>query len=105
MWIIKLLNCPYTTGGVFKKQIGGCKIDFERFVGTSEKNKVFRKWLDFLIEKGILNFFEKRETKSGFIDTFVIVYDKLEKKFMENELYNPTIKYFEKRKFLVRTSK
>jgi len=105
MWIIKLLNCQYIKGGIFRKQIGGCKADFERVVGIPEKNKEFRKWLNLLIDKEILEFFEKRKNVGGFIDTFVIVYKKLEKKLMKNPIYDPTIRYMERNKFLFRTVK
>jgi len=105
MWIIKLLNCQYIKGRVFRKPIGGCKADFERVVGVSEKNKEFRNWLNTLVDEGILEVFEKRKSIGGFIDTFVIVYPKLEKKFMENELYNPTIRYMQNRKFLFKVVK
>lgn len=97
-----MLDCDYIQGGIFRKQVGGCKADFERVVGVSEKNRVFRKWLDFLIEKRILVFFEKRKAIGGFIDTYVIVYPKMEKMLTENPVYDPTMNYVKRRNFVLR---
>jgi len=98
-WIVKLLNSRYLKGGILKFNGGGCKSDFEREVGASENNKEFRKWLEMLIEKGILEFFEKREVGSfgKAVDTYVVVYPKLEELLIANRLYTPTRKIFEKK--------
>ena len=57
---------------VFGKDIGGTKTDFERVCGVSYKNKEFRKWLDELIEKNVLKFFEIRKTDGGSTSTYLI---------------------------------
>jgi len=96
-WIIKLLNSEFIKGGIFRKRKGGCKSDFEREVGASESCKEFRKWLDFLIQNGILEFFEKKRIRNvKEIDTYAVNYDKLKKLLEKNPLYSLAKRVFDK---------
>jgi len=101
-WIVSLLNCQYIKGGILRREIGGCKSDFERVASVSAKNKEFRKWLNFLIEQGILEFFEKRKAIGGFVDTYVIVYPRLEFLLNENPIYDSTMNYIKKKNFVLK---
>lgn len=82
-WIVKLLNSRFIKCGIFKRQMGGCKKDFEREVGASENCKALSDWLDELIINQTLEFFEKQDR----IDYYVINKKRLLKRLEENSLY------------------
>ena len=102
LWIVKLLNSRFLRGGIFKKQIGGCKSDFEKELGLSLSNKEFRKFLNILIRDGCLEFFEKRNIGAcgKVVDTYIIIFKTLEKRLMNNILYPLSKKYFDKYKII-----
>jgi len=96
-WIVNLLNSKYLKGGFIRKQIGGCKRDFEVEAGASENDKEFRKWINLLIEEGILEFFKKKSVgTSKMVDTYVIKYNELESLLHNNPLCKPAKKVFDK---------
>ncbi len=96
-WMVNLLNSEFLKGGIFRKQISGCKNDFEVVAGASQSNKEFRKFLNELIKEDCLEFFEKKKVIGGNVDTYVIIGKLLEKRLMSNSLYSPTRKLFEKK--------
>jgi len=105
-WIVSLMNSPYLKGGILRKQIGGCKKDFERIACVAENHKIFRQWLDGLIKEGILEFFEYKDEKTRPVKTYVINGGLLEKKLSKNKLYEPVMKYMHTRKFIgIRTDR
>lgn len=101
--IVCLLNSRFVKG-LFKKP-GGCKKDFEKVCSVNEKNYEFRKWLDDLIRHGCLEFVQTIKYRGGKVDTYLVNKKFMEEKLKLNPIYNPTIRYFENNKFLIRTAK
>ena len=95
-WMVKLLNSKYRKN-VWGKTIGGCKRDFEIEGGASENDKEFNKWLNSLIEQGILVIFEMRTSGKGRpVETYIVNFKELESLLKENPLYPFAKKYFDR---------
>jgi hypothetical protein len=103
-WLVLLRN-----NNKFKKSIlpgrtiGGFKTDFEKVCNITEGDKSFREFLSELIKEGVLEFFEKRQSRGGYFDTFIINNSFLDEKIKQNSFYEPVVKYMEN-KFLLRTA-
>lgn len=91
-WIVNLLNSPFAKSGILKKREGGCKIEFERYAQAPSHNKDFRKFFDLLLNDGCIEFFERKITRGGSADTFIIHKKKLKSKLREYALWKDTIK-------------
>ena len=97
-WVINLLNSHYLKGGYFNKQKSGCKKDFEEVAGASLNSRKFGIWIDYLIKIGALEFHEIRENNmSRPINTYIIIYNKLNELLIQNSLYEPMMKYVQKK--------
>jgi len=97
-WGAKLLLSNFVRGIIFTKTRSGCKKDFERECEASENSKEFRIWLEMLIDRGILEFEERRNVGSfsNEVDTYVINKSKLEKLLSRNEVWNNIWKIFDR---------
>jgi hypothetical protein len=45
IWLMKLYNCQYIKGGLFKSPKLGCIKDFERLLNAPENDKNFNEWI------------------------------------------------------------
>lgn len=97
-WIVNLLNSDYLKGGFFKPSLGGCKKDFEKVAQAPENSKEFLKFFKELIEIGTIESCGKKSVgrSSNFVDHYLIIYVKLEKRLRSNVLYFPSKKIFDK---------
>ena len=88
-WIVNLLNSPYIKGLWGNK--GGCKKDFERISGSSENNKEFKKWFDYLLEDGAIEMFGNINTNiyGKSVSVYIIIYKKLIRILRKNDFYQP----------------
>lgn len=84
-WLVNLLTSPYVKK-IIKCQ-GGCKKDFERVSGSSENNKEFHKWFEYLISIGAIEFYQDIKTRSKTVPTYVVNYKKLSKILFMNKMY------------------
>ena len=101
-WIVNLLNSPYVKG-LFKSK-GGCKKEIERVCGSSENNREFYKWFNYLLENGAIEEFGKTDSHSKPVTAYVIIYKKMDKILIKNPLYDKITNVMDK-KFLLRASK
>ena len=81
-------------GGFFKKPEIGCKRDFEKLLGISEKNSEFSKWMNELIEEGV---FENGGTTANGKPAYFINTKKLEKRIRDNVYSDSAYNYYKKR--------
>jgi len=82
IWLMKIVICDYRKK-MFSSTSGGTKADFERVVDIRPKNKDFRSFLNDLIERGELEFFEDRE---GGGKRFIVDVGKIMKRIKKDPL-------------------
>lgn len=98
VWLFKLAESKHC-GNFLKKPISACKKDFQRFLNAPENDKNFIKWIDELIEEGVLIFSEyiKRTNGGRPISSYVVDFKKLIEKLRNNEYYDSACDFFERR--------
>ena len=74
LWIVKLLKA---------RKFSGCKSEYERIAGASDKNKVFRNWIGELIDSGILESDGNKDMVGGVIAVYKINRSKLIKRLKD----------------------
>jgi len=85
--LLKLLDSPFKNKGFFKKK-SATKIELEKYLKISEKNKDFRNWLNRLIKEGcIVNVGDESRGSGKIYDVFAVDESLMVKRLKENSIY------------------
>jgi hypothetical protein len=89
IWLIKLYNCQYIKGGLFKINKLACIKDFEKLLNAPENNSRFNHWIKEMIQLNVIEFSEKIKVgKGNLVDGYFINRDQIKKRLREIETYS-----------------
>lgn len=96
-WIICLYNSQYCKefSLIPRQSCAGSKKDFERIVGSSERNKEFNKWFNQLVDNDVIIYAGKiTRGNNSSINGYIVKGSELTRYAKNNPLYQFAWKFF-----------
>lgn len=94
VWLIFLHISPYATN-TLKKEFGGTKSDFEKWLGLNTPNRNFRKWFEDMISEGIIVSVGNRLIKGNEHETFLALKKKIEERMRQPLINQITVRFYQ----------